>query len=86
MNTTIRRYESVDQSRTSELIQKVEEGLLPKVSELPGFHGYSLIDSGDGVMTSVGFFDTAEQADDPPASPRAGCAMSSSRRRCRRRR
>lgn len=64
MNTTIRRYESVDQSRTSELIQKVEEGLLPKVSELPGFHGYSLIDSGDGVMTSVGFFDTAEQADE----------------------
>ena len=64
MFATIRRYESVDQSRTSELIQKVEEGLLPKVSELPGFHGYSLIDSGDGVMTSVGFFDTAEQADE----------------------
>ena len=64
MNTTIRRYESVDQSRKSELIKKVEEGLLPKFSELPGFHGYSLIDSGDDVVTSVGFFDTAEQADE----------------------
>jgi hypothetical protein len=64
MNTTIRRYESVDKSRKSELFKKVEEGLLPKFSELPGFHGYSLVDSGDDVVTSVGFFDTAEQADE----------------------
>ena len=64
MHATIRRYESIDQSRKSELIKKVEEGLLPKFSELPGFHGYSLIDSGEGVVTSVGFFDTAEQCDD----------------------
>jgi hypothetical protein len=64
MKTTIRRYESVDQSRKNELITKVEEGLLPKFGELPGFHGYSLIDSGDGVVTSVSFFDTAGQADE----------------------
>ena len=64
MNTTIRRYESIDESRKSELVKKVDEGLLPKLSELPGFHGYSLIDAGDGVMTSVGFFDTAAQADE----------------------
>ena len=64
MNTTIRRYESIDESRKSELVKKVDESLLPKLSELPGFHGYSLIDAGDGVMTSVGFFDTAAQADE----------------------
>ena len=64
MNCTIRRYESIDQSRKSELIKKVDEGLLPMLSELPGFNGYSLIDAGDGVMTSVGFFDTAAQADE----------------------
>ena len=64
MNCTIRRYESIDQSRKSELVKKVEEGLLPTLSELPGFNGYSLIDAGDGVMTSVGFFDTAAQADE----------------------
>ena len=33
-------------------------------SQLPGFNGYSLIDSGNGVMTSVGFFETAAQADE----------------------
>ena len=64
MNTTIRRYESIDESRKSELVKKIDEGLLPKLSDLPGFHGYSLIDGGDRVMTSVGFFDTAAQADE----------------------
>jgi hypothetical protein len=64
MHATIRRYESIDQSRISELVKKADENLLPSLSELPGFNGYSLIDAGNGVMTSVGFFDTAEQADE----------------------
>ena len=64
MHATIRRYESIDQSRKSELVKKVDETLLPTLSELPGFNGYSLIDAGNGVMTSVGFFDTADQADE----------------------
>ena len=45
MNTTIRRSESVDQSRKRELVKKIDEDLVPKLSELPGFHGYSLIAS-----------------------------------------
>ena len=64
MYVTIRRYESIDQSRKSEVLKKVEENLLPTLSELPGFSGYSVIDAGNGVMTSVGFFDTAAQADE----------------------
>ena len=64
MNCTIRRYESIDQSRTSELVKKADETLLPTLSELPGFNGYSVIDAGNGVMTSVGFFDTAAQAEE----------------------
>jgi hypothetical protein len=64
MHATIRRYESIDQSRTSELVKKAEETLLPMLSDLPGFTDYSLIDAGDGVITSVGFFDTEAQADE----------------------
>jgi hypothetical protein len=64
MHVTIRRYESIDQSRKSELVKTVDETLLPTLCELPGFNGYSLIDAGNGVMTSVGFFDTAAQADE----------------------
>jgi hypothetical protein len=64
MHVTIRRYESIDQSRKSEILKKVDETLLPKLSELPGFGSYSLVDGGNGVMTSVSFFDTAAQADE----------------------
>ena len=64
MFATIRRYESVDQSLTSDLVKKVDETLLPRLSELPGFGGYHLIEAGNGVMTSIGFFDTAAQADE----------------------
>jgi hypothetical protein len=64
MFATIRRYESVDQNLTSDLVKKVDETLLPRLSKLPGFSGYHLIKAGDGVMTSVGFFDTAAQADE----------------------
>ena len=64
MHATIRRYESIDQSRKDEVLKQVDESLLPKLSELPGFNGYSLIDAGNGVMTSVSFFDTAAQADE----------------------
>ena len=64
MFATIRRYESIDQSRTGELVKQVDDSLLPKLSELPGFSGYFLIEAGDGVLSSVGFFDTAEHADE----------------------
>ena len=64
MHVTIRRYESIDQGRKSEILKKVDETLLPKLSELPGFGSYSLIDVGDAAMTSVSFFDTAAQAEE----------------------
>ena len=64
MYATIRRYESVDQARTAELVKKVDETLLPRLSKLPGFGGYHLIKAGDGIMSSVGFFDTSAQADE----------------------
>jgi hypothetical protein len=64
MFATIRRYESVDQSRTRELVKKVDEGLAPKLGKLTGFHGYYVIDAGDGVLTSIGLFDSPEQAEE----------------------
>ena len=64
MFATIRRYESVDQGRTDELVKKADETLLPSMTELPGFSGYSLIEAGDGVMSSISFFDTSAHADE----------------------
>ena len=64
MHATIRRYEGVDQSRTDELTKKVNESLAPRLSKLPGFAGYYLIESGNGVMSSFGLFETSEQSDE----------------------
>ena len=64
MFATIRRYEGVDQSRINELVKKTDETLKPSLTGLPGFGGYYLIDTGNGVMTSVSFFDTAAHADE----------------------
>jgi len=64
MHATIRRYEAVDQTRIGELVKKAENDLAPRLSELPGFNGYYLIEAANGVISSVGFYDTAEQAEE----------------------
>ena len=61
MFATIRRYDGVDQNRTVELTRKVNETLVPKLSKLPGFAGYYLIEAGNGVFSSLGLFETPEQ-------------------------
>ena len=64
MHATIRRYEAIDQTRTSELATKAEDSLLPSLSKLPGFNGYYLIEAGNGVISSVSFFDTPAHAEE----------------------
>jgi hypothetical protein len=64
MHATIRSYEAIDQSRKSEVLKKVDANLLPALKDLPGFNGYSVVDAGNGILTSIGFFDTAAQADE----------------------
>ncbi len=64
MHATIRRYEGVDASRTNELTGKVNEKLVPQLRKLPGFSGYYLIEAGNGVLSSLGLFETAAQADE----------------------
>jgi hypothetical protein len=62
MFATVRRYEGIDPSHKDELTKKVGETLAPRLSKLPGFSGYFLIDTGDNVMSSIGLFDTSTQA------------------------
>jgi hypothetical protein len=64
MHATIRRYDGVDQNRTDELTRKVNESLVPKLSTMPGFTGYFLVDAGNGVFSSIGLFETPEQGKD----------------------
>ena len=64
MHATIRRYEGVDQNRATELTGKVNETLVPELRKLPGFKGYYLIEASNGVFSSLGLFETPEQAEE----------------------
>jgi hypothetical protein len=64
MHATVRRYEGVDESRTDELTRKADETLIPRLSKLPGFGGYFLIEAGNGIVTSISLFETSAQADE----------------------
>ena len=64
MHATIRRYEGVDAGRTAEVSAKVNETLVPELRKLPGFAGYYLIEAGNGVLSSLGLFETPEQAEE----------------------
>jgi hypothetical protein len=62
MFATVRRYEGIDVSHKDELKRKVGESLAPRLSKLPGFSNYFLIDTGNGVLSSIGLFETSTQA------------------------
>ena len=62
MHATIRRYEGVDATRVNEVTGKVNDTLVPQLRKLPGFSGYYLIEAGNGVLSSLGLFETSEQA------------------------
>jgi hypothetical protein len=64
MYTTIRRYEGIDPGRVDELMQRVEQGFVPIVSQVPGFVGYYVIDAGGGVIASVSVFEDQAGADE----------------------
>ena len=64
MFATVKRYEGIDVSHKDELTKKIGESLAPRLSKLPGFTNYFLIDTGSGVMSSIGLFDTSTQANE----------------------
>lgn len=64
MHATIRRYEGVDQNRTDELSTKINESLAPRLSKLPGFSGYYLIETGNGAISSLSLFENVEQGEE----------------------
>jgi hypothetical protein len=64
MHATIRRYEGVDAARTNEIVGGVNETLVPRLRELPGFSGYYLVEAGNGVLSSVSLFETRDQTDE----------------------
>ena len=55
MYVAVRHYEgATDPQKVGQLVQ---EGMVPIISELPGFVAYYWIDAGDGVMISTSVFE-----------------------------
>jgi hypothetical protein len=63
MHATIRRYEGVDMTRINDVVGKVNETLVPELRKLPGFAGYYLVEGSGGNLSSLGLFETSEQAE-----------------------
>lgn len=64
MHVTLRRYDGVIESRRDEVTKKVNDALIPRLSKLPGFSGYYLVEAGPDVMTSISLFDSRAHADE----------------------
>jgi hypothetical protein len=64
MFATIRRYEiltpGADPGAKQRLFDVIRDDFLPRVSELPGFDGYFVLDTGSGGLATVSMFETEE--------------------------
>lgn len=64
MHTTIRRYEGISQDSVERIVKRVEEGFVPIVRATAGFIGYYIVDAGDGVLASIGVFESEAAANE----------------------
>jgi hypothetical protein len=55
MFASVRRYEGTP--AVDELMRRVEEGFVPRISQAAGFLAYYALDAGNGVVLSVSIFD-----------------------------
>ena len=55
MFTSIHRY-AIDPSAVQEVLQQIEDGFVPILSQAPGFITYYALDAGDGVIASISVF------------------------------
>ena len=61
MFIAIRKYR-VRRGATAEWAQRVRDGFVPLLREMPGFRGYHLLDGGPDVLIAISMFDSADEA------------------------
>jgi heme-degrading monooxygenase HmoA len=62
MYTVIRRYQGVVD--TTEVARRALEEFAPQLRDQPGFQGYSVVNSGDGVLATITVFESEEAAEE----------------------
>ena len=61
MFIAIRKYR-VRRGASAEWAQRVRDGFVPLLREMPGFRGYHLLDGGPDVLIAISMFDSADEA------------------------
>src|SRR5215212_11059982 len=61
--TVIRRYQRVPDASMNDLVERVEAGFVPIVSQIPGFQEYLFVDAGDGAHLTIGLYDDPSGAE-----------------------
>ena len=62
MHFSIRHYELNVEKLDNELIARIKNEFVPILKEIPGFHAYRIIDSGDHEIATMTAFETKEGA------------------------
>src|SRR5918911_3627963 len=62
MFATIRRY-TVQGAQMEEMARDIRENFLPRITQVPGFVSYDVLDAGDRLVT-VSVFETREGAEE----------------------
>jgi hypothetical protein len=66
MQASVRKYK-IDQSQMDEVSRRVADTFVPRVSAVPGFAAYYVVDAGNGILITVTVGDdstTVEQSAD----------------------
>lgn len=61
MHITIRKYAGCKNVKETDRIAMAE--LLPVLRAMPGFRSYTIVDTGNGSIASIGVFDSAASAE-----------------------
>ena len=60
MHTVIRRYEGIED--TAEVARRAAGEFGPQLRDQPGFQGYWVVDTGEGVLATITVFESEEAA------------------------
>jgi hypothetical protein len=63
MYAAIRRYEGVDSTRLTEIRRSIKDEFVPMIRELPGYHGYWVIEA-DNTIATFGLYETEDDAEE----------------------
>jgi hypothetical protein len=64
MHMVVRKYRIKSGASVGEIVQRVQEGFVPIISQTPGFVAYHIVDTGSDTIASVTLFQDKAGADE----------------------